>query len=268
MTLFEVTWSSRDRRYFPLTCTPYLGIIVILLGVGSLISASGAVLATLSYIEVETAAELKDKFSGLKREDLPRTVCINQAFIKTDWEAGKLECSNEDSHVICRHAFVAAPIFNDKSLADAHLPDTVQAWAVSEGAHVDANYRPDGQLCGYMKGVGDFDFYIDSYRLAVQRVIEKQGLTLTSGLAGSAVPLLERPYLMTYDPAEYSHTQQVCLFLGLCCLIGCPCSSPCGIAAVLAFFCAAKTQRPARLGRGLESGQRLDDEDFEGALVE
>lgn len=231
-------------------------------------SASGAVLAKISYMEVSTASELREKLSGLKRSALPRTACIKKAFIKTDWEAGKLECQSEEGHVVCRHAFVAAPIFNDKGLSDAHLPDSVQAWAVSEGAHVDANYRPDGRLCGYMKGVGDFDFYIDSYRIAVERVIEKHGLTLTAGLDGSAVPLLERPFIMTYDPAEYSAPQQVCLFLGLICLIGCPCVSPVGIGAIFAYYCAAKTRRTARLGRSLESGQRLDDEDFEGALVE
>lgn len=268
MTLFETTFTSGDRRYMPLTCTPYVGIVVILVSIGGLISASGAVLAKLSYLEVSTATELRKKLSGLKRSEIPRTVCIKKAFIKTDWEAGKLECTNEEGHVVCRHAFVAAPIFDDKVLADAHLPDNVQAWAVSEGAHVDANYRPDGQLCGYMKGIGDFDFYIDSYRLAVQRVIEKRGLVLTAGLAGSAVPLQERPYVMTYDPAEYSAPQQVCLFLALLCLMGCPCVSPVGIAAIFGYFCAAKARRPARLGRSLESGQRVDDEDFEGALVE
>merc|ERR1719160_1213312 len=45
MTLFEQTFASGDRRYMPLTTTPYLGIAVILLSIGSLISASGAVLA-------------------------------------------------------------------------------------------------------------------------------------------------------------------------------------------------------------------------------
>eukprot|EP00746_Dinoflagellata_sp_MGD_P073247 gnl/MRDRNA2_/MRDRNA2_29743_c0_seq1.p1 gnl/MRDRNA2_/MRDRNA2_29743_c0~~gnl/MRDRNA2_/MRDRNA2_29743_c0_seq1.p1 ORF type:complete len:343 (-),score=48.02 gnl/MRDRNA2_/MRDRNA2_29743_c0_seq1:106-1092(-) len=268
MTLFEATFSAGDRRYMPLTCIPYLGIVVILVSIGGLISASGVVLAKFSYIEVRTATQLREKLSGLERSALPRTVCVRKAFVKTDWEAGKLECQNEEGHVVCRHAFVAAPIFDDKGLADAHLPDNVQAWAVSEGAHVDANYRPDGRLCGYMRGVGDFDFYIDSYRLAVERVIEKQALTLTAGLEGSAVPLQDRPYLMTYDPAEYSAPQQVCLFLGLLCLLGCPCVSPLGIAAILSYYCSAKTRRPARLGRTLESGQRFDDEDFEGALVE
>merc|ERR1740133_549310 len=107
------------------------------------------------------------------RKSLPRGVCIKNAFVKTEWEGGKLQCQTVDGHVQCAPAFVAAPIFNDKLHSDAGLPEEIWAWAVSMGRHVDANYRRDGTLCGYLSGRQELDYHVHDYRLAVTRVIQK-----------------------------------------------------------------------------------------------
>eukprot|EP00747_Dinoflagellata_sp_TGD_P168967 gnl/TRDRNA2_/TRDRNA2_196676_c0_seq1.p1 gnl/TRDRNA2_/TRDRNA2_196676_c0~~gnl/TRDRNA2_/TRDRNA2_196676_c0_seq1.p1 ORF type:complete len:341 (+),score=42.67 gnl/TRDRNA2_/TRDRNA2_196676_c0_seq1:144-1166(+) len=262
-TLFETTYGRQERQDMVLICFPCFGVVVICIGVIAMLQAAPFIAAEISSVNLASPSELCERYAGQKRESLPRTVCLQKAFVKTDWEAGKLRCvqDREAGHVKCVPAFTAAPIFDDKARADAGLPEEVRAWAVSRGQHVDANYRPDGQLCGYLKGRFDFDFYIGDYNLAVSRVIQKHHLSLGMYIGangkGTDTPLPDRPMLMTADPMEATSAQQGWLLAALILLCLCPCAGPGPIGALLVFFCWARG--------GRHSGRHVvgpDDEDF------
>lgn len=256
-TLFENTYAKRARRDLPILCCPWIGSVTILLGALAFVQASALILWTLSSTNLESAQDLCKHFAGMHRAELPRTVCVQRAFIKTEWEAGKLRCEDSDGHVHCEPEFVAAPIFNDKALSDHGLADSIWAWAVTHGRHVDANYRPDGTLCGYLSGHADFDFYIGDYRLAVQRAIKKNHLLLSTHVTDAAhivapadstgpwqrVPLEARPVFMTEDPSEVSHVQQAWLLAGMFLLCLCPCTGPVPIGAFMLWLCWARNDQ-------------------------
>lgn len=244
-TLFEITYSRRARSDLPIICFPWLGSLTVVLGVLALLQASSFLVALLSSTNVDSVHALSSRFAGEGRRRLPRTVCITHAFVKTDWEAGKLRCEDIDGNVACAPAFVAAPVFDDKGLADAGLSEQIYAWAVTRGRHVDANYRPGGRLCGYLAGRMELDYHISDYRLAVTRVMQKHRLSLGQfvGNEGKPIPLEARPLLLTVDPLEVTHVEQALLavsFVLLCC---CPCAGPLPIAALLAFACWSRRGR-------------------------
>mmetsp|Transcript_145890 Transcript_145890/g.254513 ORF Transcript_145890/g.254513 Transcript_145890/m.254513 type:complete len:370 (+) Transcript_145890:152-1261(+) len=302
ITLFEVTYSRRFRRDLPILCFPWLGAVVVVLGMIALLEASSFITATTSTLTVSSAKTFMDRFAeregqSLRRKDMPLTVCIQNAFVKTDWEAGKLRCRDNNGHVECVPAFVAAPIFDDKSLADAGKPDDIHGWAVSRGRHVDVNYEPDGRLCGYLHGRLELDFHISDYRLAVLRIINNHNLHLTKIVKqteeaqvaqGMAIPgerdplglpdvddmrdklygqeklqtleLEARPLFLTLSPQEVTHTEQVFLIVAGVLLCLCPCAGPLPVAAVLIFVCWASGDRHA--ARHVLSQDDVDDYDL------
>lgn len=258
-TLFEHTLASKDAfgSYAPLSLTAFCGVPVILIGTVLLIQAAPLMSSQISAIRVSTPQELQDMFAGAERKELPVTVCLDSAFVKTDWEAGKLICEQappgaKGASVICRPEFMAAPIFNNKKRADLHDAAAVHAWAVAKGVHVDANYRPDGSLCGYMTGDSLLDFYINDYRQAVERVIQKYELHLMAAVSDeSPIPLEERPFLMLQDPLEVTAKNQVFLTASLIFLFMCPCAGPVPLGLLLIYFCYRRSRRrqagPGRL---------------------
>jgi len=245
-TLFEAAYSRRAHGDLPAICGPCLGSGVVLLGTLALLQASALVVAALSSVRVASAHALCERFAAEAREALPRTVCISRAFVKSEWEAGKLRCEDTGGHVHCKHAFVAAPIFDDKALADNGLPDNVWAWAVSYGRHISANYQPDGSLCGYLSGNSNLDFYLGDYRLAVQRVMEKYHLQLSSRVDGAAlprdarVPLTSRPLVFVADSSEVSGPQQAWLVAAFFLFCLCPCAGPLPLGGLLIFLCLGR----------------------------
>eukprot|EP00811_Abedinium_folium_P033194 NODE_6177_length_1698_cov_3.957352.p1 GENE.NODE_6177_length_1698_cov_3.957352~~NODE_6177_length_1698_cov_3.957352.p1 ORF type:complete len:365 (+),score=76.43 NODE_6177_length_1698_cov_3.957352:208-1302(+) len=252
ITLFERTHARRSSRDLPLLLLPWFGALVLGLGTFSLLEASRLVLASFSSISVQSASALCERYAGLQvaLQDephtarlagfldispvdlLPRTVCIEHAYVKTDWEAAKLFCNSSSGHVTCLPEYVVAPVFDDKPRADIGHPEDIFAWAVSHGHHVDVDYRSDGQLCGYLSGRHDFDIYVSDYRLAVEQVIRMHGLALNE-----SIPLEKRPLIMTLDPLGAMRFDQAWLcaavfFLGLC-----PCTGPLPVGAILIYFC-------------------------------
>lgn len=264
-TLFEITYTRRERSDLPIMCFPWLGSLVVGFGILALLQASSFLVNLLSTANVDSAHVLNQRFAGKLRKDLPRSVCIKRAFIKTDWEAGKLRCEGTHGHVQCAPAFVAAPIFDDKVLSDAGLSEEIYAWAVTQGRHVDANYRRGGSLCGYLTGPYALDYHIGDYRLAVTRVIQKHSLKLGqfAGGAGSTkpMPLEARPLLLTFDPLEVTHIEQAALALGLLVLCCCPCAGPAPVGGILLFACWT---RRGRYGHHPVSPDDYDEEGLEG----
>jgi len=247
-TLFEVAYSRRGRREFPLVVCPCLGSCVILVGIFATLQGAILVMWTLQSVSVESAHVLCHRFWKTSRSELPRLVCVHHGFVKTDWEAGKLECTDKDGHISCVPAFVAAPIFNDKARAEAANPNEIWAWAVMRGQHVDANYRLDGTLCGYLSGHHELDFYLGDYRVAVNRVIKKHGLSLSSTVGNAPsqseqVPLESRPLVMTTDPVEATYKEQAWLLIASILLCCCPCVGPIPVGAILLYFCWARNER-------------------------
>lgn len=246
-TLFEITHSRQSRADAPVICFPWLGSVVVALGVLALLQASSFLVNIFASARIDSAHSLALRFAGKDRKDFPRSVCIKNAFVKTDWEAGKLRCEGLDGHMKCAPAFVAAPIFDNKVLSDAGLPEEIYAWAVTKGRHVDANYRRGGSLCGYLTGRMELEYHIGDFNLAVTRVILKQNLKLGQ-FAGDpqadpsrvSTPLEARPLLLTADPLEVTHVEQAWLALGLVLLCCCPCAGPAPLGIILLFACWAK----------------------------
>ena len=88
----------------------------------------------------------------------------------------------------CLPAFVAAPIFNSKREGSVGLADEIWGWAVTKGQHVDVNYRSEGQLCGYLTGYSDFDFYLGEYRRGGGRGSWSAHAIICSGRVKEAPP--------------------------------------------------------------------------------
>mmetsp|Transcript_3607 Transcript_3607/g.10456 ORF Transcript_3607/g.10456 Transcript_3607/m.10456 type:complete len:330 (+) Transcript_3607:169-1158(+) len=245
-TLFEGTYARRSRRDMPYVFCPIMGAGVVLLGSLVLLQASSMIVSMLSTANVKDAREFCKLFGHVPQEQMPHTICIDHAFVKTDWEAGKLRCEDLHGHVQCLPAFVAAPIFNSKREGSVGLADEIWGWAVTKGQHVDVNYRSEGQLCGYLTGYSDFDFYLGEYRLAIGDVVEQYRLVLSSqvddpGAAPEMKTALEtRPILYTSDPAEETYKQQAWLMVAMILLCLCPCTGPMPLAGVLCFFCWAR----------------------------
>lgn len=262
-TLFEITYSRRARSDLPIICFPWLGSLAVALGVLALLQASSFLVALLSSTTVDSVHTLSNRYAGKARRRLPRTVCISHAFVKTDWEAGKLRCEDVGGHVACAPAFVAAPVFDDKVLADAGLSEQIYAWAVTNGRHVDTNYRTGGSLCGYLVGRMDLDYHLPDYRLAITRVIQKHRLSLGqfAGNEGRPVPLEARPLLLTADPLEVTHIEQASLAVGIVLLCCCPCAGPVPIGAILAFACWSRRGRYG--GHHTVSPDDYDEHDVE-----
>lgn len=255
-TLFEITYIRRARSDLPIICFPWLGSIIVLVGILALLQASSLLVTLLISNDVDSAHTLSALYAGKVGEEMPRSVCIHRAFVKTDWEAGKLRCEGVDGHVQCAPAFVAAPIFDDKVLSDAGLSEEIFAWAVTQGNHVDANYRRDGSLCGYLTGRMELDYHISDYRLAVTRVIQKHKLRLgrfagnsEAGSGGKTTPLEGRPLFLTADPLEVSHVEQALLAVGFILLCCCPCAGPAPVGGILLFACWARQGRASRYGQ-------------------
>lgn len=247
-TLFEETYSRRGRHDLPFIVCPGIAAAVAAFGVFALLQGSEVVGWVLSSDSAKSAQEVCRRFSGVPRDELPRTICMEQVFVKTQWEAGKLECARTAGHIQCVPTFVAAPIFDDKAHADAGNPEAIWAWAVTHGRHTDANYREDGKLCGYLAGKTDLDFYLGDYRLAIDRVIEKYHLRLgklvqTGQEATSLVPLQARPLIMTADPAEVSYKEQGWLLIAFIILCCCPCVGPIPLGVLFLFLCYARNDQ-------------------------
>lgn len=291
-TLFEITYQRRDKHSLPLMCFPFAGAVVALFGTLALLQASSFMIIFLSSANLDAVHSLNALAAGKDRLKLPRVVCIKRAFVKTEWEAGKLSCQTSISGSIqCAPSFVAAPMFDDKVLSDAGLTEQIQAWAVSLGAHVDTNYRRDGSLCGYLVGPTDLDYHISDYRLAVTRVIEKNKLRLgqfaasgeivassesrpSGGLrfidggpqTGSAPPMLPLealPLMLTADPLEVTHIEQAFLAVSLVFLCCCPCVGPVPVALILAFACWSRRDPN---GHQAVATDDYDDEDPGGEM--
>lgn len=254
-TLFEVAFSRRARTDIPLLCCPWLGGVVALLGSIALLQASPLISWEISAVQVTSAHELCHRYAGKVLEALPRTVCMQEAFIKTEWEAGRLRCQDQEDHVECLPEFTAAPIFNSKGAADNGLPESIWAWAVSKGRHVDTNYRHDGSLCGFLSGHSDFDFFYQDYRLAVERVIDKHKLTFSMKEEEGApalpadvdVPLTSRPLLFSVDPGEASSRKEGWLLAAVLLLCFCPCTGPIPLATMLLYLCWTRNDKYARV---------------------
>lgn len=239
-TLFEAANARRSARDLPVVVCPWLGGLVVLGGILSLVQASSAVVRSLTSESAASAEDLCARFATLPRQHLPQSVCVRSAFVKTDWEAGKLECKDVDGHVTCNKAFVAAPVFNSKAAADQGLPDEIFAWAVTGGRHVDAKYREDGSLCGFLSMHYALDFFLGDFRLAVQRAIVKYELSLSQSSTPTAqdavqVPLEARPLLMTVDPNDDIANKRVWLVIGVIFLCLCPCAGPVPLGVVLVY---------------------------------
>jgi hypothetical protein len=267
-TLFETAYSRRARQDLPLIFCPCLGTFVVLLGVVALQQASPLIVWSISSMTVDSASQLSQKYSGVDTKRLPRAICMRHAFMKTDWEAGKLECREKDGHVACEEEFVAAPIFDDKSASDHALPKDIYAWGVTRGRHMIAEYRPDGSLCGYLRGTPDMDYYLRTFHVAIDHVMDKYHLALdepvgstavvstpaasgraVGGLAASArasasvvspLGLGTRPVLLIADPARMSCKEQAWLLFALVLLGGCPCVGPVPLGMMFCFWCWAR----------------------------
>jgi len=269
-TLFEESYSRRARRDLPLLCVPLLGAVVVVLGAVALLESSAFVVAFASTASVSSASELSERFARLPRSELPRTVCVRHAFVRTDWEAGKLHCERVDGHMDCAPAFVAAPIFDDKERADNGKDEEIHAWAVTHGRHCDVNYRPDGTLCGFLSGLFELDFDLSDYRLAVRRTIQKNHLSLATSVEGSeevaspsVVPLEDRPLLFTADPAEATHIEQAWLVAAAILLCFCPCAGPVPLGATFVYFCwARRAQHAGRQVVAPDDFEDYDDDDY------
>lgn len=273
-TLFEAAYSRKARIDAPLLCCPCLGGAVVLAGVLFLLQAGLLVVWLLSSVTVKSAGELCDKFSLMPRKELPRVVCVESAFVKTDWEASKLECKGEEGHVLCMPTFGAAPIFDSQELAQGGMASEIKAWAVSHGKHVDANYRPDGSLCGYMSGHYEFDFYLPNFMLAISRVVELRSLAEPpealelEGLPippASMPPLAARPIILTADLTEVTYKEQMCILCATMLLCCCPCAGPLPLGIIFAFFCWARHDKYS--GRHTVRPDEFDDGTLDG-LVE
>jgi len=250
-TMFEVTYSRRGRWDAPLLCCPCIGAVINLIGVGILLHSSALLVSEIASAEVESARDLCARYAGVPLQRLPRAMCVRHAFVKTDWEAGEIECQAEAGRVLCEATFAAAPVFDSKEMADTGNADEIFAWAVTHGAHVDANYRPEGPWCGYLSGMPDFEFFMGKYRLAVQRVMKKHQLVLSqtvggveagqaAGAGGLEAPLEGRPIMMAVDPLEVRYELQcfvVAAFILLCC---CPCTGPLPLGLIFAYWCWAR----------------------------
>lgn len=266
-TLFETAYSRRARQDLPLIACPCLGAIIVLLGVAALQQASPLLVWSLSHVEVDSPAELCERIQNKEPKRLPRTVCMRQAFLKTDWEAGKLECRDLDGHVKCTPEFVAAPIFNDKAAADEHLPEAIHAWGVTHGPHVVAGYRQDGSLCGYLHGAAELDYYLSTFHVAVDRLVDKYRLVdrEPAVLLGQqaapqgTLPLHARPIILVEDPKEMSATAQAWLMLALLLLGACPCVGPVPLGFVFCFWCWSAQGDDRYHGRRVLSTEDYDD---------
>lgn len=272
-TLFEASYTRRSRWDVPVICCPWIGSAMALTGVFILLQCSVLLIAELSNANLTSVRALCARYAGVPLRKLPRAVCMDDAFVKTDWEGGELECEAEAGLVDCVTAFAAAPVFNTKALADVGSADEIWAWAVTKGEHVDANYRVDGSFCGYLAGMPDFDFYLGKYALAVQRVIKKHNLQLSqkvdegeaSGLqpaadmgkssldVGLRAPLEGRPIILSVDPLEIRYELQAMLVAALILLCGCPCVGPLPLGLLFLYWCWARGDR--------YSGHRVVDAD-------
>jgi hypothetical protein len=284
-TLFETAYSRRSRQDLPLILCPCFGTVVVLIGVIALQQASPLVVWSISLETVDTASELGKKYSGVDPKRLPRAVCIQSAFMKTDWEAGKLECREKDGHVDCEEEFVAAPIFDDKSASDSGLAKDIYAWGVTRGRHMIAEYKPDGSLCGYLRGTADLDYYLGTFHVAIERVMDKYHLALDEQITSSTVggtpavaslmastassstapgtPLGTRPVLLIADPAKMLSKEQAWLIFALVLLGGCPCVGPLPLGLVFCFWCWARHDNMYSGGRRV--GHGVDDDNERGS---
>lgn len=261
-TLFEDAYGRWARRDLPFVFCPLLGALVILSGVAALFHASPLVARELTAVHVDDAYDLLDRYGTVAESDLPRAICIGNAFIKTDWEDGKLQCQESRGHIACTPTYVAAPLFNDKAEADVGLADEIQAWAVSYGRHVSAPYQADGSICGYMSGFSTLDFYISAYRTAIVDVIDHYQLSLKPGNVG-AIPLQDRPMIMTADMSKMFYQERTWLFGAFVFLCLCPCAGPIPLAVVFIFF--GWTTKDRYCGRHAVATDDLDAE-MDGVL--
>eukprot|EP00927_Polykrikos_kofoidii_P054971 TRINITY_DN49299_c0_g1_i1.p1 TRINITY_DN49299_c0_g1~~TRINITY_DN49299_c0_g1_i1.p1 ORF type:complete len:334 (-),score=27.75 TRINITY_DN49299_c0_g1_i1:72-1073(-) len=242
-TLFEAAFGRQARQDLPVLCCPVLGACLVIIGIFALQQGSPLAMWIWSTEYTGSVQELRQRFGGMHLNELPRSVCMQHAFVKTDWEAGKLECHEADGHIACQPEFVAAPIFNDKIAADSSLPKDICAWAVTHGSHVIVTYQRDGTLCGYLQGEFELDFHRSNYRLAIRRVIEKYELSfdehsdIRKPEADTAVvPVEGRPILMVADVDKMAFEEVVWLVVAVILLCGCPCVGPLPLGIVLAFW--------------------------------
>ena len=70
--------------------------------------------------------------------------------------------------------------------AFGHARGEVCAWALSRGPHVDAAYREDGALCGFLSGP-PVEYAIDQFRFAVEEVRGAGSRTQPRGRRGDGL---------------------------------------------------------------------------------
>lgn len=238
-SLFGLAHSRRANSDLPFLVCPWLAAFGALIGFFALLQGSPVVHWDYSHAQVGSARELCSLFEDVPITELPRTVCIRHAFIKTGVEAGKDECKEIEGKVICQPSYMAAPMFDSHMEAEEGLPDNIWAWAVMHGRHVNANYEFDGSLCGYLSSHAETALMLGSFQLAIEGLISKQNLSLTAHVSDEGtcahVPLKLRPLVLTSDLEVGTTSLQAWLAVGFVILFCCPCIGPIPLGAILVY---------------------------------
>eukprot|EP00930_Biecheleria_cincta_P073137 TRINITY_DN60456_c0_g1_i1.p1 TRINITY_DN60456_c0_g1~~TRINITY_DN60456_c0_g1_i1.p1 ORF type:complete len:342 (+),score=32.69 TRINITY_DN60456_c0_g1_i1:62-1027(+) len=238
-SLFGLAYSRRANSDLPFLVCPWLAAFGALIGSFALLQASPVIRWDYSHAKVGSARELCSLFEDVPIEELPSTVCIRHAFIKTGAEAGKDECKDIEGEVICQPSYMAAPIFENHAEAEEGQPDKIWAWAVMHGRHVNANYEFDGSLCGYLSSHAHTASMVGLFQLAVEGAISLQNMSLTEHVYDEGpcahVPLKLRPLVLTSDLEMYTLALQAWMAIGFVILFCCPCIGPVPLAIILVY---------------------------------
>lgn len=246
-TLFERTSARCDTGSWALLAMPWAGSGAVALGTLALVQAGPYLATVLSSQSLNSAADLAREFDVAHKAHWPRVVCMDHAFVRTDWEGGKLVCSQQGpidaKHVVCMEGYSAAPIFRSREEALLGAPDTVHAWALSRGPHVDASYRDsDGALCGFLSGP-PIEYSIDQFRFAVAQVVEQQHLQVPV----DATPLQARPMILVGNPPEATYKAQMWLGMAVILLVLWPCAGPVPLGLFFLWMSLYRQRQCARL---------------------
>jgi len=249
-TLFERTshrCSCDEPNVWCFGVGPWIAAATVFTGTVCLV-LSGPYLATLISREVvNSPSDLLAKYGGKQASELPRVVCVTHAFVKTDWESGKLVCTDTGQMVDCKAGFTVAPVFVSLQEAMLGAPETIYAWACTRGAHVSAEYRQDGTLCTMMTGK-DLEFGVQDFGVAIMQVITTHQLANPTN-AALALALPAKPRLLVGDPIYL--TQSSAMFLGpAVVLLGL--AGPLPLLLLFLWFGCVRRQKTRRYGYGTD----------------
>jgi hypothetical protein len=246
LTLFERTSARGDIGAWPLLAVPWAGAGAVAVGTFALLKAGPYLATVVSTETLNSAADVVRRYDVTTKSTWPRVVCLTHAFVRTDWEAGKLECSEKGAvgheHVVCVESFSAAPIFRSRDEALLGAADNVHVWALSRGPHVDASYREDGTLCGFLSGP-PIEYALEQYRFAVSQVISHQNLQVPV----ESTPLEARPMLVVGEPNEYTVEAQFYLGIATILLFFWPCAGPVPLSLFFFWISLYRTRQVSRL---------------------